>query len=64
MKRHLKCCVCGESAGRWEQHWNRDTGWGICRKCVDWQATRETPEELESYYGKEGVNYAPKETTE
>lgn len=43
----LKCCVCGSSAGAFLQHWNRDTGWGVCRSCVDWEISRGIkPEEL------------------
>ena len=57
--RHMECCVCGDDAGRFEQHWNRDTGYGICRKCVDWVRSRgETDAEILDLYGVEGVNYA------
>jgi hypothetical protein len=56
-KTSLDCCVCGCGAGNWEQHWNRDTGYGICPQCVSEEAARETPERLESLYGKVGVNY-------
>jgi hypothetical protein len=56
-KRNLYCCVCGEAAGRYEQHWNRDTGWGICAPCAATQAGRETPEQMVSLYGTAGVNY-------
>ena len=59
--KHRKlCCVCGAFAGIFSQHWNRDTGFGICRTCVDWVSTRETPEEMAKLYGIEGVNYAGK----
>ena len=57
--RHMECCVCGDDAGRFEQHWNCDTGYGICRKCVDWVRSRgETDAEILDLYGVEGVNYA------
>lgn len=57
-KRLLTCCVCSAVAGRFEQHWNRDTGWGVCRACVDWQIDRKTPaEEIADLYGKPGINY-------
>jgi len=60
MKRQLTCCCCGEYAGRWEQHWNRDAGYGICAKCVAWVRSRgETEEEIRSLYGVEGVNFEP-----
>lgn len=65
MKRHLSCCVCGAHVGRFEQHWNRDTGYGICASCVTWLLTdntktrqpRCTPAEIKDLYGKEGINY-------
>lgn len=53
----LTCCVCGEPAGRWQQHWNRDTGWGICPTCAIEQAKREPPERMAERYGQPGVNY-------
>ena len=56
--RSLECCCCGAPAGRWEQWWNRDTGFGICQNCVDWQRARGTSkEEIEDLYGFEGVNW-------
>lgn len=59
-KRNMECCCCGEPAGRWEQWWNRDTGYGICRRCVDWQAARGmSAEEIRELYGIEGRHYAP-----
>lgn len=54
---YLDCCVCGGGAGRFQQHWNRDTGYGICVKCAAEQMGRETPENMEQLYGKPGVNY-------
>lgn len=54
---HLECCVCGNNAGTWEQHYNRDDGYGICVSCVAEQASIETPERLEQLYGKVKVNY-------
>jgi hypothetical protein len=60
-KRHLRCAVCGQDAGRWHQFHNQDTGWGICRRCVDWiKNDRQHPievDEFERTYGKPGVNY-------
>lgn len=54
--RRMTCCCCGGYAGRFEQHWNRDTGYGICRPCVlRWY---KDPEEIASSLGKEGVNWA------
>jgi hypothetical protein len=56
--RLLTCCVCGSDAGRWEQHWNRDLGYGVCAKCVAWLRSRgETEKEIADLYGKEGVHW-------
>lgn len=56
-RRHLTCAVCDGDAGYWEQHWNRDTGYGICRSCVDWCEASTSREQMLDYYGVEGVNY-------
>jgi hypothetical protein len=57
--RRLICCCCGEAAGRFKQHWNRDTGFGLCPKCALWLKARgTTDEEMRDLYGVEGVNYA------
>ena len=57
-RRPLTCCCCGESAGTWQQWWNRDTGFGVCAKCVDWVRSRgESEQEIRSNYGVEGVNW-------
>lgn len=58
-KRMLTCCCCGRLAGRFEQHWNRDDGFGICRPCVKWCRDRGMDDAaILSSYGQEGVNYA------
>ena len=55
----MTCCACGENAGRFAQHWNRDTGFGVCRGCVARQRGSGVSEaELLELYGVEGVNYA------
>ena len=62
-KRYMECCVCGSYAGHWEQHWNRDTGYGVCMKCIGWLKGRgETDAELLELYGVEGVNYGVEAT--
>lgn len=53
----MTCCVCGNGAGRWEQHWNRDTGYGICPRCAAEQSAIEAPERMLELYGAPGVNY-------
>jgi hypothetical protein len=61
--RHMTCCVCGSYAGRWQQHWNRDNGFGVCVPCVEWLRQRgqampvNTEAEIENLYGREGVNW-------
>jgi hypothetical protein len=56
--RNLTCCCCGARAGRWQQHWNRDTGFGVCADCVEGMRKRGTTEaEIADCYGKEGVNW-------
>lgn len=60
--RRMTCAVCGEDAGHWEQHWNRDTGFGLCAKSRDWLIGRgTTAEEMKDLYGIEGVNYPARE---
>lgn len=59
--RKLECCCCGRDAGRWRQWPNRDSGYGICRQCVDSAlAAGERPEDVRDCYGVEGTHYAPK----
>ena len=61
MSVRLECCVCGNDAGRFQQHWNRDTGYGICPDCVKWLREKRgtTEAEILDLYGKEGANFAP-----
>ena len=60
--RELSCAVCGGMAGKWEQHWNRDTGYGVCASCVAWLLSRgETQKEIQSNYGTEGINWGEAE---
>ena len=57
--RWLACACCGGPAGRWQQHWNQDTG-GACVPCIDWMRGRGTSEaELTDLYGKQGVSWGP-----
>lgn len=56
--RRMTCCVCGSDAGRWAQHWNRDTGYGVCVTCVQWVRSKgDTDAEITDLYGREGVNW-------
>lgn len=62
--RNMNCCVCGNDAGRWKQHWNRDTGYGVCVACIKWLRGRnESETEIADLYGKEGVNWGSLYTT-
>ena len=59
-KSNLRCCVCGAPAGKWQQHWNQDTGYGICRESADKLIEKGcSEEEMRFRYGTEGVNYPP-----
>lgn len=56
--RLLYCSCCGERAGRWHQHWNMDTGFGACVRCITFLRRRgETEAEILSRYGTEDVNW-------
>lgn len=58
--KRLTCSCCGETAlGR--QHWNQDTGYGLCVKCVTYTTSRprfEGEDELRKCHGKRGYNFA------
>jgi hypothetical protein len=60
------CCVCGGEAGSWQQWWNRDTGYGVCTRCVVWTEGRnrergwaeaEVKEETRESYGVQDQHY-------
>jgi hypothetical protein len=56
--RKMTCCCCGGNAGKWHQHWNRDTGFGICVSCVEYMRKRGTAEsEILDLYGTENMNW-------
>lgn len=53
----LSCCCCGQGT-RGRQWWNRDTGFGICAKCIGWLRSRGTSEEeIRASYGREGYHF-------
>lgn len=54
---YLNCCLCGLPAGKWQQHPNRDAGYGICVKCVADELGRRTPEDMQALYGTPGINH-------
>lgn len=60
----LTCACCfGDCRGR--QWYNRDTGYGVCWRCIVWQRSRGIGEkEIKDCYGIEGVHFNVKETDE
>ena len=62
-RRRLECCVCGQDAGNHFQHWNRDTGYGVCSRCVKDEMKRMTPDEIRQSYGEKGLNYETEDET-
>jgi hypothetical protein len=56
--RQLRCACCDGDAGRFAQHWNRDTGFGVCSECVARQLAKGvSAQEITELYGVEGINY-------
>lgn len=68
MTRELTCACCGGEAGKFEQWFNQDTGFGICRRCFDWIEQREQRKpaefrmDMRRAYGIPGVNYSEEPT--
>jgi hypothetical protein len=58
-KHKMTCCVCGNYAGYYEQHWNQDDGYGICHRCVVWLKNDKgyTDDKIKDLYGIAGINY-------
>ncbi len=52
----LTCGCCGNGC-LGKQHWNHDTGFGLCPKCAVFIAEKGHLDELKGY-GTPGVNYA------
>lgn len=58
------CCCCGEQCYG-KQWWNRDTGYGICKNCVERQKLNLTEKygkdfadrEIKECYGIEKIHY-------
>lgn len=65
MKRNMTCACCGEYAGRFEQWWNRDNGYGICPRCAKQEFERDHYEATECYgYPVINFTFDPKELHE
>ena len=58
--RNLSCCCCGERT-RGRQWYNRDWGYGLCPKCVDYCASRMSQQEFTKCYGVRGVHFDVRE---
>lgn len=58
MKKPKECCCCGSNAGSWKQWWNRDAGYGLCEKCIDFCARGFSKEYFVECYGRAGEHYA------
>lgn len=56
----LSCGCCGGRAPG-KQHWNHDTGFGLCPRCAVYLAARGKNDELKGY-GTPGVHYAVRVT--
>lgn len=50
-------CSCCSSVTYGRQWHNRDDGYGVCPKCVEWMAERESAEAMKRNYGIRGVHY-------
>lgn len=60
--RYMECSCCGSEAGKWLQFHNRDTGYGICVRCVERirERNKERPndvEDIERNHGTEGIHW-------
>lgn len=54
--RRLYCSCCGAvTHGR--QWSNRDTGYGLCKRCIDFVGRHYDAAEMRSLYGERGVHY-------
>lgn len=56
MKLELQCACCGRYAGRHEQHWNRDSGFGACVGCFMDVVEKEGIDSALCQYGIPGYN--------
>lgn len=54
--RNLICCCCGATT-RGRQHWNRDTGFGLCARCAKWIPEKWPDTDMVRTYGTPGVHY-------
>lgn len=62
--KHLTCNCCGGDAPALKQWYNRDTGYGMCGKCIaNIRAGKigsvMSEEEIRECYGVEGIHWLP-----
>jgi len=54
----MKICSCCGQYTKGKQWFNQDKGYGLCKKCYDWIAEKESPDYIRSCYGEKGINCA------
>jgi len=57
----LRCACCGAPAPALKQWYNRDTGYGLCKKCANWITEKEGSEYVRDCYGEAGVHHSIEE---
>ena len=54
----LDCCCCGGAAPAYEQWWNRDNGYGVCKRCFDEDFKKYGEQYARDCYGVAGVHHS------
>ena len=60
----MKCSACECHVPAMKQWGNRQNGYSICRDCVLWLQSKDTPAAIQCDFGLEGVHYASNEQFE
>jgi hypothetical protein len=55
---NLICACCGSSAPARHQWHNRDTGYGVCRKCFEAAVVKDGIEQAIHCYGAPGIHHS------
>jgi ribosomal protein S14 len=59
-RRMLECAECGQPTGPYEQYWNQDDGYGVCRRCVNAMLERGADHvDIHEIYGMAFVHRPP-----
>lgn len=61
--KNLRCACCGDSAPAREQWWNRDEGYGVCKRCFEEEVKKQGEEWAIQTYGRPGVHHSLKPET-